>query len=96
MGRNINSSTDFTSTANWGNVHQANPTDPLPAIIDQGFPKGVAFAQWLKNVNASTTLGQITIHDPRHDLDTLVSPSQRWIYSLTTATPVGWGPAPRP
>jgi hypothetical protein len=79
----------FSTTANWTNVNQPNPASPLTAIIDQTFPKGVAFAQWLINVAAGTVVAnqtQIRINQPRADLNTLVPPSQRWIYSNAPAT----------
>ncbi|HEV3193321.1 MAG TPA: hypothetical protein VGY54_22590, partial [Polyangiaceae bacterium] len=93
----------FSGTANW-NVHQGNPADPLTGTIDQTFPKGQAFAQWLVNVGAGTVVGnqtQIQIHVPRHDLDGVVAPSQQWITSsnpssvqhYTFNTPVGTPPA---
>jgi hypothetical protein len=93
----------FSGTASW-NVHQSNPADPLTGIIDQSFPKGQAFAQWLVNVGAGAVVGnqtQIQIHEPRHDLDGVVAPSQQWITSsnpntvqhYTFNTPVGTAPA---
>jgi hypothetical protein len=82
----------FMGTAMWvpPGTHGARPTAggmaPLTGIIDQSFPKGVAFAQWLQVVGASNPVaGQIQINDPRHDLDAVVPPAQRWIYS--TAVP---------
>ncbi|HYQ14567.1 MAG TPA: carboxypeptidase regulatory-like domain-containing protein, partial [Polyangiaceae bacterium] len=39
--------------------------NPLPATINQGFPKGAALAKWLVNVGASTTLGQMQIEYSR-------------------------------
>ena len=79
----------FDTTADWTHVAQAFPADPLTGIIDQTVPKGVAFAQWLVNVGAGTVVNnqtQIQIHEPRHDLNTLVPPSQRWIFSTNPAT----------
>jgi len=93
----------FSGTANW-KVHQTNPADPLTGTIDQTFPKGQAFAQWLVNVGAGMVVGnqtQIQIHVPRHDVDGVVAPSQQWITSAnptsvqhyTFNTPVGSPPA---
>jgi hypothetical protein len=86
----------WMGTANY-QVHQANPDDPLTGTIDQSFPKGMAFATWLKTVGAQSAPGEIEIHVPRHDVDGVVAPTQRWIYSddpasvqhLTFNTPVG-------
>ena len=49
-------------------------------------PGGMAFAKWLEVVRAQSGPGQIQINDPRHDLNGVVAPSQRWIYSATPAT----------
>ncbi len=90
----------FSMVSDW-KVRQPNPTQnnaPLIGIIDQSFPKGQAFAQWLQGVGATYMMpGQIQIFTPRHDLDTVVPPSQRWVYSqapdtlqqFTFNTPVG-------
>jgi hypothetical protein len=86
----------FSGTGTW-NVHQADPASPLTGIIDQTFPKGKDFATWLGLVGAQSQPGQILINQPRHDLDGVNAPSQRWIYSqnpntiqhYTFNTPVG-------
>jgi hypothetical protein len=41
---------------------------PLPATINQGFPKGAALASWLMNVGASTTLGMMDVIYPRDNI----------------------------
>jgi hypothetical protein len=41
------------------------PPNPLPATINQTFPKGAALAQWLVNVGASSMLGQMNIEFSR-------------------------------
>jgi hypothetical protein len=86
----------FSGTAMWA-PRGARPNDPLTGTIDTSFPKGMAFAQWLANVNALSGPGQIAIHQPRFDATGVVAPSQRWIYSTgpdtlqhyTFNTPVG-------
>jgi hypothetical protein len=89
----------FSGAATW-NVGQPYPTvenAPLVGLIDQTFPKGMAFAQWLQLVGASMTPGQIQIFAPRHDVDGVVAPTQRWVYTqgpdtlqqFTFNTPVG-------
>jgi hypothetical protein len=77
----------FSSTAAW-NVAQNDPNDPLTGTIDTSFPKGQAFADWLGNVKALTSMSppQISITAPRHDVDGVVPPSTRWIYSAQPAT----------
>jgi hypothetical protein len=91
----------FMGTAAWV-PDSAHPTAadniPLTGTIDQSFPKGKAFAQWLDIVKATAPMpGQIQINVPRHDLDSTVAPSQTWISSnmpqsvqhFTFNTPVG-------
>jgi hypothetical protein len=61
------------------------PNDPATGTVDTSFPKGQAFHDWLVNVGASTTPGQIQIHEPRFNIDS-VTPgrAQQWI---TTPAP---------
>jgi hypothetical protein len=75
--------------------HQADLND-ITATIDTSFDKGKALAQWLVNVNASTTLGQLPLQGAQHTIDR-VGTGQRWIYSsgpqsvqyLSANTPMG-------
>ena len=72
--------TPFHLTGEWKPDQGASP-DPFHGLIDQTFPKGRAFAKWLKNTGASTVLGQLDIKEPRHDIDSAYKPpSQRWLY----------------
>jgi hypothetical protein len=48
--------------------------------VDQSFPKGQAFAQWLQNVNASTALGTLGIRESRHNTTGVGMHSTRWLY----------------
>ncbi len=76
---------DFQSTAqwvNWGGIG----VNPLPATIDQTFPKGQALAQWLLNVGATPTLGNIDLHETYHVVDGVNAPTTRWLYSTSPAT----------
>jgi hypothetical protein len=70
--------------------------------IDQQFPKGMSFSQWLTLVGATGTVsGQIAIHDPLESVSVIadvVPPTQSWIYTdgsapsiqnFTFNTPVG-------
>jgi hypothetical protein len=80
----------FFGTANW-QLATNDYNDPMTGTIDTSFPKGAAYAQWLVNVGASTTLGQMTINEPRHDAKSAINPpSQRWMYGkskVATTTP---------
>jgi hypothetical protein len=85
----------FSTTAQW-KVDQGNIKDQN-GIIDTSFPKGLALAQWLQNVKASTVYGQIPIQVLRHDADGVVAPTQSWMTTtnppatmhMTFNTPVG-------
>jgi hypothetical protein len=82
-------STSFYGTANWLNPlsQTADYNDPMTGTVDQTFPKGQAFAQWLINVGASTTLGQLSINEPRHNAKSAINPpSQRWMYGNSTSS----------
>jgi hypothetical protein len=60
---------------------QQNPEDPPgPFLVDQSFPKGDALAHWLVSVQASDTLGQIPISQPRENVGGVLSGAQRWVY----------------
>ena len=86
----------FPSTADW-NPDQAFPADPLTGLVDTSFAKGKAMADWLTNVGASPSYGEISIEAPRHDVDGVTSVSQEWISSVdpvsaqhfTFNTPIG-------
>jgi hypothetical protein len=86
----------WPTTAGWIGV--GSDLGNITAKIDTSFPKGVAFADWLTNVGASTTTGQIGIVMTQNSVSADVQPvSQRWIYAdsptpavqyLTFNTPV--------
>jgi hypothetical protein len=60
-------------------------TTDITAQIDTSFPKGMAFQDWLVNVGASTTPGQLVIHGAEHSVDaTVAGVSQQWIYGQDT------------
>ncbi len=73
--------------------------DPLTAQIDTSFPKGQSFSDWLVNVGASTTPGQLVIQGAEHTMDSVLPKAiltpdpvsyaagpgaQRWIYATDT------------
>jgi hypothetical protein len=61
----------------------------VTASVDQTFPKGVALAQWLVNVGASTVLGQLPIQGNKHTVDAVnAAVAQQWIYN-DAMTPMG-------
>jgi hypothetical protein len=72
----------FPSTATWrGNT---DAPDGTIYTLDTSFPKGNSFADWLQNVGASTTRGQLAIVQPRRNVVSVNSAvAQRWFYSVT-------------
>jgi hypothetical protein len=78
--------TAFYGTANW-KLDTWDFNDPMTGNVDQSFPKGAAFAQWLVNVGASSTLGKMTVNEPRHDAKSAINPpSQRWMYGNSASS----------
>jgi hypothetical protein len=66
-------------TAQWrGGSASSDSTGPF--FVDTGFPKGAALADWLVNVKATATHGEIPISQPREDVGSVVAPTQRWVY----------------
>jgi hypothetical protein len=76
----------WPQTANYIGVGKDLPS-PFTANIDTSFPKGVAFAQWLVNVGATTappagSPETIQILQGQYSVEATVPPyTQRWIYT---------------
>jgi hypothetical protein len=68
----------FSGTAAWDVEQHPSPADQ-DGYVDTTFPKGLALAQWLQIVNASTSFGVIPLQVLRHDHDGPIAPSQSWI-----------------
>jgi hypothetical protein len=75
----------WSTTADWSDPDTGNnPPDPVLTTVDQTFPGGVAFAQWLVYSGASATVGQVPIGVSRNDFFTpLANGGQQWIYATT-------------
>jgi hypothetical protein len=74
----------FPAVANW-NINQAYPTpDPGIATVNTSFTDGATLAQWLQDVGASTTYGQVKLNTLRHDFNGVIPPTQTWL-TLTDA-----------
>lgn len=56
-----------------------DPADPSTGTVNTTFPKGLALSQWLVQVGASTTAGSLTIHAPRQNVYSIVSPGTDWV-----------------
>jgi len=83
----------YGEVATWdGSLGTAISGSDLTTSIDQSFAKGQAFAQWLKTVNASTTLGSLPLSDSsnsslksKYTAKTTSSPATRWIFNQPLA-----------
>jgi hypothetical protein len=73
-------------------VDQMNPTPPLVVNVDTTSAKRNDFARWLELVGALSSVSppQVSILDPRHDLNTvpLNGGGQRWLYTDTPTASV--------
>jgi hypothetical protein len=81
----------FNAVATW-DYSDGRPTpggkDPITGTIDQSFPKGMAFAQWLEIVGATSPMpGQISIASPRQDVQSVMAPTRQWITSDVATVP---------
>jgi hypothetical protein len=66
------------TTGTWAD--RDDPPNPSTATINQTFPKGEALAKWLVNVQASTTLGQMSVDFPRDNLQAVnATVAREWI-----------------
>ena len=66
---------DWKQVANWN----ASGGGSGAYDVDQTFPKGASFADWLVNVNASPTKGTIQLTDVTNSLSNINAPAQSWI-----------------
>lgn len=82
--------TPFYDTADWSKLNQNDYYDPMTAAIDLSFPKGAAFAQWLQNLGATTTLGSLKLNEPRHNARATLGQSQRWVYGSSKSAAKGF------
>jgi hypothetical protein len=80
----------WNTAATWGSGSTANPF-----TIETGFPKGKAMADWLKNIGATPTFGQINLTGTYARSTAVKAPTQAWITNSSTVqhftfnTPVG-------
>ena len=78
--------TALSSIGTWKDLSDPKP-NPSDGTVDQGFPKGSALALWLQAVGASTTVGTLSIGDPRENVYSIVSPGTEWVYLNKGSTP---------
>ena len=81
----------WQSTATF--VPEQDGTSTISGYIDETFPKGLAFAQWLMNVGGSTDLGIFPIAQARYNAQTANPPSTQWVNNPNTGQTETTGPA---
>jgi hypothetical protein len=74
----------LSTAAQWVGSEKNPENPPGPFLVDRSFPKGDALANWLVSVDATKTLGEIPISQPREDVGAVHSAAQRWVYSDTS------------
>jgi hypothetical protein len=72
----------WQSTATF--IPEEDGTSAIDGYIDETFPKGAAFAQWLMNVGGSTALGQFPIAQVRYNATAANPPSTQWVNNPNT------------
>jgi len=72
-------SATLQGTANYIGAGEKLP-DPTTGIINTGFPKGIALADWLEAVGATPTRAQLEIHGGQHSVTAVTPPTQSWIH----------------
>ena len=72
----LNTNVAFAGTVNW-DINQTQPTpDPQTGFVNTSTPQGAQLAQWLQDVGASTTLGQISLDTLRKDQNGVLGATQ--------------------
>jgi hypothetical protein len=65
---------------NWAGDGTGGNTDPSgAALVNDTFPKGQAFRDWLVNVGASPAPDQLTIQQPKYNVDSTGPAATTWI-----------------
>jgi hypothetical protein len=85
----------FPTTGDWRPQSCDSYSTPLTVTVDQSFPKGASFAEWLVNVGASTSRGSLSLVESRHDLFAADGGAQQWL-STNIASCSGNPPAVDP
>lgn len=72
----------FVATAQWVDDPRSDEFHAsLPSKVDTTFPKGQALAEWLQGIGATSTAGELTLHDTYRRSLEVNPPTQRWLYS---------------
>lgn len=87
----------MATTGTW--MDNGDPTDPSDGLVNDTFPKGQAFRDWLVNVGATPTPDHLSIKQPRDNVQAVTSAATQWVSTtsgghqvveyLTANTPIG-------
>jgi hypothetical protein len=67
-------------------ARSAGAVPDLTVSVDDSFPKGKAFSEWLLQVGASAKPGQLPLRDVEHTVDSIdPTVARRWIYGTDMA-----------
>jgi hypothetical protein len=80
-----NGPAELKGLANWGSGGGGSGSSYL---IDQGFPKGKAMAEWLSNIGATPVKGSIALTGTANDVAAVNAGAQRWISGPGSAASV--------
>jgi len=78
----------FGEVATWNTSTGVIGTTTRDTLVDVSFPRGIAFANWLVTVGASTTNGHLPVASSvkATAMDQIATTSQRWIYEPVSAS----------
>jgi hypothetical protein len=76
----------FDTVVNW--TPNAGSYPDGEATVNTSFTAGLTLSNWLQEVGASTTPGQIAINTLKHDLNGVNPPTQNWLTLDTSGNPV--------
>jgi len=87
LDQNAPYNSQFPPVANWTPTFTYLSPDPGVATINTDFTDGATMSQWLQNAGATYNgqAGQIQISTLRHDIDSIIPPTQSWLTLNNTA-----------
>ena len=75
----------FPTTASWL-ASEGFGSASMTTDVNMSFPKGKAFAEWLVNTGASTTLGKLDVTSARYNVTAASAPSVEWLTGANAGT----------
>lgn len=101
----LNNSTAFAGTAKWVPNINGLSANSAYATIDQTYPEGKILSDWLQNIGATTTAGQLLLSNTKKNQNGVIPPTQSWatlndpafgnpVMQFTFDTPIGAASSP--